>query len=74
MVSYFSVSTIVDPLKRGPGQMSPMPSFPAGILRLFFEITYVMLNLTVSFDWLNVRDHLLINIRYEKDIITYIET
>ena len=45
----------------------------AGILRLFFEIKYLLLNLAkVCFGGLNVRDHLLIDIRYEKDI-TYIE-
>ena len=27
MVYYFSVLTIVDPLKWGPGQIFPMPSF-----------------------------------------------
>ena len=47
MVYYFPVSTIVDLLNRGTGQMLPMPSFlePAGILR-FFVIKYLTLNLT----------------------------
>ena len=60
----------MDPLKGDPGKMSPMPFFlmrPCWDPQVIFEIKYLVLNLTKCvFDDQNVRDHLLIDIKYEK--------
>ena len=71
MVYYFSLSTTVDPLKGGPGQISPMLSFlmlPCRDPQVIFEIKYLMLNLTktVSLDGLNVPHHSLIGLDVTK--------